>query len=184
MSAKKASKVEGGKLKLVPVHELIAVQMDRLGLDNPEVARRLGYSSPNVVSMFKAGSMKVPFNKIAPLAELLKVDVVYFGMCADLQGNLGLLPLLESISKRTVVTLNEEKLLVKMRNIADGLDVDLDERPQQLEVILEAFSQAVEKERLEHTLDVGRLKERKRSALLNADRRAAKQAEESENKAA
>jgi transcriptional regulator with XRE-family HTH domain len=42
-----------------------------------EIAQRLGYDRPNIVSMFKTGEAKVPFEKIPALAEVLGVDVAH-----------------------------------------------------------------------------------------------------------
>lgn len=36
-----------------------------------EIARLLGYSNPNVVAMIKRGSMKLPAEKVVPLALIL-----------------------------------------------------------------------------------------------------------------
>jgi predicted XRE-type DNA-binding protein len=40
-----------------------------------EIAAALGYERPNIISMFKTGESKVPFDKIPDLAKVLRVDV-------------------------------------------------------------------------------------------------------------
>lgn len=166
------------KTSLVPVKELIAVHQDRTGYGNNELAQLLGYSSGNIIAMLKAGSMRLPFNKLAITAEVLHIDLLYLSMCFDAESNFGLTPLLTAISKRTTITLNEEKLITRMRKISDGIDIDLEEHPQQLEAILAAFTAVAEVEKRDHAGAVGRLKGKKRAALANEDRKLAAEADQ------
>lgn len=158
-----------GVRKVVPVRELISVQADRLGLKNPELAERLGYPAANVVSMIKSGSMRLPINKIAITAEVLQIDPLYLAQCVDAESDFQLGPFLDAISKRTPITLNEEKLIAQLRKIADGVDVDLDDHPQELATIKSAFSAAAHRDRIDFEKDTERLKGKRRSALANAE---------------
>lgn len=173
MTAKKAEKVKTVKTKLTPVKELISVQAERLGLENPDIARALGYPSPNVISMLKSGAMRLPINKIARAAAVFKIDPLYLAMCVDAENDLGLTEILNSVTKRTNITLNEEKLIIKMRKIAEELDFDMDDHQQELTEMLDAFGRAVVSARRDHTLDVTRIKSRVRSALGSEDRKKA-----------
>lgn len=183
MNAKKAV-AKQGKVKLIPVRELISVQADRLGLKNPEIAERLGYPTANVISMMKSGTMRLPVNKIALAAEILKVDPMYLAMCVDAEAGGGLADLLTSISKRTPITLNEEKLIQDLRGAADGLDIDFDDYPDERNQIITLFQSVAKKESVQMELDVQRIKGKARSALSNADRRAAAQTPDEALKAA
>lgn len=40
-----------------------------------DIAHEMGYSAPNIISMFKRGEMKVPLDKVPPLAKALHVDL-------------------------------------------------------------------------------------------------------------
>ncbi len=173
MSTKRVEKADKAKMKLVPVKELIAVHADRLGYKPITLAPLLGYSAHNVVSMLISGSMRLPINKVAITAEVLKIDPLYLAMCLDAETNFGLAPLLESISKRTAITLNEEKLIQKLRAVSNGMDIDMDEYPQELDAMVKAYGGAVEREERDYNQDVKRLKEKKRSALSAEDRKAA-----------
>lgn len=166
-------------IKVVPVRELIAVQAERLNLRNADLARALGYDTPNVISMLKSGTMRLPFNKIGRAAEALKIDPLYLALCVDAENDFGMAALLQSISNRTVLTLNEEKQIAKQREIANGLDIDLDEYPQQFSEMLAAFAEAVRKEQISHNADLDRLANKARSAVKSARTR-----EESKQKAA
>jgi transcriptional regulator with XRE-family HTH domain len=58
-------------------HEVLADLIDASPLTQTEIATRLGYDRPNLITMFKQGSTKVPVNKIGPLARILEVDAVW-----------------------------------------------------------------------------------------------------------
>lgn len=157
--------------------ELIAVHQERIGYKNMELAQRLGYPSPNVISMLKAGTMRLPIGKINQVAEVLHIDPLYLAMCVDAESNYELTPLLDTISKRTAITFNEETLIRKLRQVSDGLDVNLDEYPQELAAMLAAFDSMVSKERDKHAEEVSHIKTRKRPALTNEERRLAAEQE-------
>ena len=42
-----------------------------------DIAKALGYTKPNIISMFKTGQTKVPLEKIPDLAEVIRVDPVF-----------------------------------------------------------------------------------------------------------
>lgn len=43
---------------------------------NEELAEKLGYKSPNLISMWRTGKTKVPLEQIPKLAEIMKVDFI------------------------------------------------------------------------------------------------------------
>lgn len=170
MLAKKKPAVNA-ELKVVPVKELIAVHADQIGIRNNELAKAMGYPAHNVVSMLKSGAMRLPINKIAIAAEVLKIDPMYLARCVDAESDFNLAPLLESITKRIAITVNEEKLIQKLRQASNGLDVDLSAYPQELESIVNTFSTVVEKERVAHEGSIRRLKSKTHSAIGSQDRK-------------
>lgn len=172
MNAKKTV-VKHAKVKLIPVRELLSVQAERLGLKNHEIAERLGYPTPNVISMMKSGTMRLPVNKISLAAEVLKIDPMYLAMCVDAESGGGLAELLTSISKRTPITLNEEKLIQDLRGAADGMDLDFDSYQDERNQIITLFQTVAKKESVQMELDIRRIKGNARSALSNSARRAA-----------
>lgn len=134
------------KSTLRPVKDVLSLAMQQADLSNLELARRVGYSG-SVIAMLKAGDMKLPMNRIGSFASALNIDPVYLAMCVDREGGYGLGAMIESISRRTAITLNEEKLITAMRKIAGGADIDMDDHLQEREAMLAAFGQAAQRVR-------------------------------------
>lgn len=149
------------------VSELIAAQADLLNLSNNTIAAALNYPSPNVVSMLKAGTMRLPMNKVVQAAQVLQLDPTYLALRVDAETEQGLTPLIESISKRTAITLNEEKVIQRMRSISNNMDINLDEYPEILDKMMAAFTDAVQRESITIDTTLDRLKSKPRSALNN-----------------
>ena len=61
-------------------HETIAQWLQRrigdLGKPQKDIAREVGWPKPNVVTMIKQGTMRVPLDKVGPLAKSLELDPV------------------------------------------------------------------------------------------------------------
>lgn len=47
----------------------------RVSITHEELAARMGYTSPNVASLWKTGKSRVPLERLPALADLLKVDL-------------------------------------------------------------------------------------------------------------
>ena len=77
-----------------------------------EIAAEIGYDKPNIISMFKRGEAKVPFDKIPSLAKALHVDPAHLLRLALEQywPNIG--QTFEQIFGR-IATENEEEILLK-----------------------------------------------------------------------
>ena len=56
--------------------EFLRAQIDGHGLSQREIAARMGYEKPHIVSMFKLGETRVPLEKVPSMAEALGVDPV------------------------------------------------------------------------------------------------------------
>ena len=46
-------------------------------LTNEELAAKLGYTRPNIISMWRTGRTKIPLDRLAPLCDALNVDLAY-----------------------------------------------------------------------------------------------------------
>ncbi len=59
--------------------QFLAKHLDSVypGVDQTDIARALGYTQPNIISMFKTGRTRVPLEKIPDLAKVIKVDPVF-----------------------------------------------------------------------------------------------------------
>ena len=56
------------------VPTLIAARQATLGLRDEDIAQALGFTNPKIVAMLKAGTIKLPVNKVAAAAKVLQVD--------------------------------------------------------------------------------------------------------------
>jgi hypothetical protein len=53
---------------------LIEEQINASEKTQIDLARELGYENPNIITMFKKGTTRVPLDKVAPLARALDLD--------------------------------------------------------------------------------------------------------------
>jgi transcriptional regulator with XRE-family HTH domain len=110
-----------------PIAQYISKQIDivgAMGVSQRDIAAALGYDKPNMISMFKTGTAKVPLEKIPALAAVLKVDAAFLFRMAMNQywPELGL-AIAEIFG--TICTKNEIKILDFIREISKGTDPDL-----------------------------------------------------------
>lgn len=61
-------------IKKFTVAEFITGRITVSRLTQKELAKRLGYTKPNMITMFKQGLTKVPVEKVPKLAKLLECD--------------------------------------------------------------------------------------------------------------
>ena len=65
------------KQKLPKVAEYLDAQINLSGLKQKDISTALGYTKPNIVTMFKQGLTKLPIEKVGPFAKVLGVDPVH-----------------------------------------------------------------------------------------------------------
>jgi hypothetical protein len=107
-----------------PFHEVLAELIDRSSLTQTEIAKKLGYPRPNIITMFKQGATKVPLNRIGPLARILDVDAVWLLRRALREYQPELWKVLEgTLGPR--VTSNELEILGALRAATDDMDPKL-----------------------------------------------------------
>lgn len=52
--------------------------LDRLTtLTNDQIATRLGYTRPNIISMWRTGRTRIPLEQLSPLGEILGVELMF-----------------------------------------------------------------------------------------------------------
>jgi len=61
----------------ISVAKYLEQQLSVCGRSQLEVSKDLGYANPNIITMIKKGSTKVPLNKVALLAKSINVDPAY-----------------------------------------------------------------------------------------------------------
>jgi transcriptional regulator with XRE-family HTH domain len=108
----------------MPIAKYISKQVDisvSMGKTQREIAGEIGYASPNMISMFKRGEVKVPLDKIPALARALNVDAAFLFKLAIQQywPDAG-----EAIAEifGTVLTKNETAIVEKLRHKSKGSD--------------------------------------------------------------
>lgn len=167
MSAKKA---EQPTSSIIPVRELIATQMDRLQLSPAWVAAEVGYSSANIISMLKRGSMRLPLNKLSAMARALQIDPLYLARSMDNDDNLGLTELLDAVSKRTAVTANEEQLILKLREVTQGIDPNYYDYPDLFEELVERAQALAGKAATDHAGAISRIARSRIGSALSKEK--------------
>jgi transcriptional regulator with XRE-family HTH domain len=95
-----------------------------MGKTQRQIAREIGYDSPNMISMFKRGETKVPLVKIPSLARTLGVNAARLFELAVQQHWPGAHEAITKIFK-LVLTENEAAIVVLIRETTDGADPEL-----------------------------------------------------------
>ena len=54
--------------------EYIKTQLDKTRLSQSRISEEMGFKTPNLLTMIKQGSIKIPIYKIPKLAEILKIN--------------------------------------------------------------------------------------------------------------
>jgi transcriptional regulator with XRE-family HTH domain len=152
------------------VGELIAVHTELVGITNIDLAAKLGYKSPNVISMLKAGTMKLPVNKIAALASALRIDPLHLAKQVCNENGFQLDGVLDALTKRVAITHNEEKLILALRGASENFDLNLDDHPETMKAIVGAYTQVTAGERATEEEILRQLKTKKRSAVAQNDK--------------
>lgn len=65
------------KAKTVLVADYLSQQLAVCGKSQREIATEVGYSNPNIITMFKSGATKIPLTKVGAFAKALGVDPAF-----------------------------------------------------------------------------------------------------------
>ena len=103
--------------------DLISESQELLGKSDQQLSKELGFTQPNVITMIKAGSMKLPISKVQKLAVAIDFSesdllrVVLRDQAPEL------LTVIDKIWAQSILTANERKLIESYRYLAKGHDV-------------------------------------------------------------
>jgi len=64
-------------IKNITVAEFLTKHINESDKSQTEISKILGYSNPNIITMFKQGRTKLPLTKIAEMAAALEIDPIY-----------------------------------------------------------------------------------------------------------
>lgn len=125
VSKSTARKITTGDIK---IHELIAKQLDAVKFsrnrNQRDVATMVGYDKPNMIAMFKAGTAKVPLDKVPQLAEALDIDPAFLMRLAMTQYWPEYGQAIEAVFG-TILTKNEVEIIEKIRSASKNTDPEL-----------------------------------------------------------
>lgn len=100
--------------------QLIAQGQESLALSDGALTDALGYDSPEVIALIKAGRMRLPMNKVGALAEALELDAGEVMRQLLHETSPVMLQSLEACLGPLNLTSTEKRLILKLRAAAAG----------------------------------------------------------------
>lgn len=104
------------------VAEFIADKLAESDKTQREIAEECGFENPNIITMFKTGSTKLPLNRIGPLAKALDVDPAHLLRLVMLEYAPDTWQAIENIMQSTLLTANELELVRAYRQVTGDSD--------------------------------------------------------------
>lgn len=105
--------------KTSPVALFIASRIEAIGKLQKDIAEKVGFEKPNMITMIKQGKSRLPIDKIGPMAQALEIEpVALFSMCMEeYHPNTwkAIAPFLES-----AMTADERRMLGAIRRFIGG----------------------------------------------------------------
>ena len=83
-----------------------------------EIAREMGYPNGNIISMFKRGEAKIPFEKLPLVAKSLEVDLTYLVKLSIEQMWPDKMESVKEVFEKNI-TENELNFILKLRKVKD-----------------------------------------------------------------
>jgi hypothetical protein len=124
-AAKKPTTAAKGRMSALPTHEYLTLRIAESGKTNTEIAEEVGYPRPNVIAMLKTGGMRLPLNKVGPMARALGIDPVFLLEKVLTETSPELWDALRSVIGDRLVTENEIKTIQFMRKELNGFDANV-----------------------------------------------------------
>lgn len=132
------------KLK-IPVAKYLTQQVAVCGKNQREIATDLGYTNPNVITMFKTGATKIPVNKVPALAKTLGVDPLFLLRAVMSEYMPETWEAIEqTIGTDKIVTEDERALLKVIRSSTGGIPLDMT-IPEHKEALVAALKDVTKK---------------------------------------
>lgn len=104
------------------VAEFIADRLAECDKTQREIAEECGFEKPNIITMFKNGSTKIPLNRIGPLAKAIGADPAHLLRLVMQEYFPDTWSAVEDIMQSTVLTANELDLVRKFRDVTGDND--------------------------------------------------------------
>lgn len=97
------------------VAEYLTAKIDASGKTQREIATEISYENPNIITMFKTGSTKLPLTTVGPMARALRVDPVYLLRLVMSEYMPETFDAVEHCLGTTILTDNERALIEEFR---------------------------------------------------------------------
>ena len=104
------------------VADFLSRKIDESNKTQKEIAAETGYGNPNIMTMFKNGSTKVPLNTVGPLAIALGVDPAYFLRMVMSEYCPDTLAAVEHCLGTTILSERERALIEAIRRCSQNTD--------------------------------------------------------------
>lgn len=104
------------------VADFIADRLADCDKTQREIAAECGFEKPNIITMFKNGSTKIPLNRIGPLAKAIGADPAHLLRLVMQEYFPDTWSAVEDIMQSTVLTANELDLVRKFRDVTGNND--------------------------------------------------------------
>jgi hypothetical protein len=131
--------------KSLSVAAYIKTQISVCGVAQKDIAAALDYDNPNVISMIKNGTTKLPLTKVGPLAKILEVDPVHLLRLTMTEYCPETWQSIQHVIGRSLITANELALIELVRKTCGDVDLALKDKAERdaLAAIVEdiAFNQ-------------------------------------------
>lgn len=99
------------------VAEFLTDRIATINKPQRQIAAECGFEHPNIISMFKTGTTKLPINRIGPLAKALDVDPAYLLRLVMLETMPDTWEHIETLMQSTVLTANELEMVRAFREL-------------------------------------------------------------------
>lgn len=109
----------------IPFHLYMSAKIERCGFSQREIAERMGYKNPNIITMFKQGRTRFPREIIPKLANIIGIDPIRtLRMCLEEYDP----KLLEGIDEYIgpMISKNERQIILKLREYFRNTDPAID----------------------------------------------------------
>jgi hypothetical protein len=113
------------KPKTSKVATFFAFHVDNSKKTQKEIAEEVGYTSTNIITMFKQGLTKIPIPMAPKLAKALGIDPAHFTRMGIEEYMPDLLPQLETVLPGRLYTPHEEEILQVIRDGTKNRDPKL-----------------------------------------------------------
>lgn len=104
------------------VADFLTTMITASGKTQKEIATELGYDNPNIITMFKQGSTRLPLTKVGPMAIALDVDPLELFRLALGEYAPDTLIAIDAFLSPSLLTKNERELIDAFRSVTKGTD--------------------------------------------------------------